>query len=102
MYERERERGEREREEREREREREMRMCICACYIRQLVAGISHKFPRVTVSCTVPACLLYATHDSLTIFLNNSKTKLQINFRKGKIVSEFTQEYVCFETPGSF
>jgi len=47
---------------------------------------------RRTVSYAVPAYLLYAARNSLTLSFNNSEKKVGQNFRKRKIVSEFNQE----------
>jgi len=49
--------------------------------------------PHLTVSAALTR-ILYATRDTLTISSSNLKLIFGQNFRKGKIVSEFGQEYV--------
>jgi len=45
------------------------------------------------VSYAVPAYLLYTAHNSLYPLVTQ-KVSIEQNFRKGKIVSEFSQEHV--------
>jgi len=67
--------------ERERVRARaRARVCACVCTVACERSKRLTKYPRLTVSCTVAAYLLYPACNTLTVPFCNSKNNLRTNF----------------------